>query len=119
MYTRGCYINKKRVNGKPDVRFETFVPTLEDSTSSASDDSHSTDSGESTASDDSHSTASGESTALDDSHSKDLGESTASDNSPSTDSGDSTETTREPKLVLVTEVSQERSSIHYLLLLII
>lgn len=76
MYTRGCYINRRRVNGKPDVRFET-VPTLEDSTSSASDDSH------------------------------------------STDSGDSTETTRKPKLVLVTEVSQERSSIHYLLLLII
>lgn len=70
MYTRGCYINRRRVNGKPDVRFET-VPTLEDS---ASDDSHSTD---------------------------------------------STETTREPKLVLVTEVSQERSRIHYLLLLII
>lgn len=76
MYTRGCYINRRRVNGKPDVRFEA-VPTLEDSTSSASDDSH------------------------------------------STDSGDSTETTRKPKLVLVTEVSQERSSIHYLLLLII
>lgn len=42
MYMRGCYINEKKVNGKPDVRFETF-PTLEDSTSSDSDDSHSTE----------------------------------------------------------------------------
>lgn len=39
MYKRSCYIDGKRVNGKPDVRFETFPPV-----STASDDPYSTDS---------------------------------------------------------------------------
>lgn len=39
MYKRSCYIDGKRVNGKPDVRFETFPPVSTDS-----DDPYSTDS---------------------------------------------------------------------------